>query len=107
VWWVCEGDTSWKLLETPQCPLGKQVAIALFVTDVVSDAILVLAPLCLLAGVKNRALVIRVTAVFLTTVLSTAFSLYHGYEIFTVGGTSEARAATFQVCVNLTCPCHF
>ncbi|KAI0030144.1 hypothetical protein K488DRAFT_88037 [Vararia minispora EC-137] len=96
VWWVCEGDTSWKSLENPQCPLGKQVAVAQLVTDVVSDAVLVLAPLYLLAGVKNRALVIRVMAVFFTTVLSTAFSLYHGYEILTVGGTSEARAATFQ-----------
>jgi hypothetical protein len=27
LFWVCEPNASWKLLKTPQCPLGEQVAV--------------------------------------------------------------------------------
>ncbi|KAI0026762.1 hypothetical protein K488DRAFT_26266, partial [Vararia minispora EC-137] len=97
VWWVCERETSWKSLVAPQCPLGKDVAIAQVVTEVIADAILIFAPLFLLSCVMNKALRIRLVAVFLTTAVSTVFSLYHAWAVFTVGGTIEARAASFQV----------
>lgn len=33
VWWVCEGDTSWKDLSIPECDLGRNVAIAQMISE--------------------------------------------------------------------------
>ncbi|KAG2138279.1 hypothetical protein BD769DRAFT_1435132 [Suillus cothurnatus] len=32
VWWTCELNPSWKKLPRPQCPLGRDVAVAQIVT---------------------------------------------------------------------------
>ncbi|KAI0030145.1 hypothetical protein K488DRAFT_88038 [Vararia minispora EC-137] len=85
IWWVCEMNPSWKSLVHAQCPLGRHVAIPQVAADVVGDAILVVSPLYLLSSVMNKALKIRVAAIFLTTTMSTAISLYHAYIVFTSG----------------------
>ncbi len=116
VWWVCEKEPGWKDAAPPQCKLGENVAIAqitgiyisnlLFtiisdisqLVDVISDAILIVAPIRLLWRIHlESSTKIRLMAVFGTTLITTAVSLYHAYAVFRIGGLSEALAATIQV----------
>ncbi|KDR73778.1 hypothetical protein GALMADRAFT_100630 [Galerina marginata CBS 339.88] len=102
IWWVCEGSPKWKQSLTPQCPLGTGVAVAQVITDVLSDAILVFAPLRLVWHTKlSKPQKIRVTAIFSTTLISTAVSLNHAFFVLRRGGLQEALAAVLQCCVSL------
>ncbi|KAF9545339.1 hypothetical protein CPC08DRAFT_392912 [Agrocybe pediades] len=102
VWWVCEGNPAWKKESNPQCPLGLDVAIAQVITDVLSDAILVFAPIRLVWRIRlTGAQKIRVIAIFSTTLVSTAISLNHAYFVLKWGGLQEALAAVMQCCVSL------
>ncbi|THH14919.1 hypothetical protein EW146_g5485 [Bondarzewia mesenterica] len=102
VWWVCEAEPSWKGQPIPQCALGRNVAIAQVITDVTTDAILIFAPINLIWSVRlNKVLKIRLVAVFATTSITTAVSLYHAYAVFRVGGLTEGVAATVQASVSL------
>ncbi|TFK55489.1 hypothetical protein OE88DRAFT_1641386 [Heliocybe sulcata] len=102
VFWTCENQPGWKDAPDPQCNLGKNVAIAQVITDVVTDAILVSAPLKLVWRVKlTRPRKIRIMAVFSSTAVATAVSLYHAYAILRFGGFQEARAAVIQDGVTL------
>ncbi|KAJ7018954.1 hypothetical protein C8F04DRAFT_1324694 [Mycena alexandri] len=98
VWWVCERQPGWKAMATPQCALGLDVAIAQLITDVLSDLILIAAPMHLLWRVQlQRGLKLRLRAVFATTSIGTAVSLYHAYCVLRFGGIPEFLAATIQV----------
>ncbi|TFK55517.1 hypothetical protein OE88DRAFT_628840 [Heliocybe sulcata] len=98
VFWTCENEPGWKDTPAPQCDLGRNVAIAQVITDVMTDAILVAAPLRLVWKVKlSPAQKIRIMAVFSSTTIATAVSLYHAYAILRFGGFEEARAAVIQV----------
>ncbi|KAG7441922.1 uncharacterized protein BT62DRAFT_1079673 [Guyanagaster necrorhizus] len=102
VWWVCEKEPGWKNATIPQCMLGENVAIAQITVDVISDAILIVAPIRLLWRVHlESSTKIRLMAVFGTTLITTAVSLYHAYVVFRIGGLPEARAATIQTSVSL------
>ncbi|KAJ7616094.1 hypothetical protein FB45DRAFT_1064235 [Roridomyces roridus] len=100
--WVCVPQPGWKESPLAQCNLGRQVAITLIVTDVIGDTILIAAPLHLLWGVRlQRSLKLRLIAVFASTAVMTAVSLYHDYTIYLFGGLPEAFAANLQVAVGL------
>ncbi|EPQ59062.1 hypothetical protein GLOTRDRAFT_33368, partial [Gloeophyllum trabeum ATCC 11539] len=102
VFWVCENQPGWKDTPQPQCDLGRNVAIAQVITDVATDAVLIGAPLKLIWKVKlTRTQKIRIFAVFSTTTIATAVSLYHSYAILRYGGFEEARAAVIQDGVSL------
>ncbi|KAF7340300.1 hypothetical protein MVEN_01949100 [Mycena venus] len=102
VWWVCERQPGWKNQAAPQCALGRDVAIAQLITDVLSDTILIAAPISLLWRVKlQRGLKFRTRAVFATTSIGTAVSLYHAYCVFRFGGIPEFLAATLQLSISL------
>ncbi|KAJ7040558.1 hypothetical protein C8F04DRAFT_1032308 [Mycena alexandri] len=102
VWWVCERQPGWKAVATPQCALGLDVAIAQVISDVLSDVILIAAPMRLLWGVQlQRGLKLRLRAVFATTSIATAVSLYHAYCVLRIGGITEFLAATIQLSVSL------
>ncbi|EPQ58990.1 hypothetical protein GLOTRDRAFT_20246, partial [Gloeophyllum trabeum ATCC 11539] len=102
VFWVCERQPGWKDTPAPQCNLGRNVAIAQVITDVVTDAILVAVPLKLVWRVKlTRPQKIRIIAIFSSTSIATAVSLYHSYAILRFGGFQEARAAVIQDGVSL------
>jgi len=71
--------------------------LAFFIADIVGDALLILLPFWLVYRTKlNRAQKIRIIAIFSTTILITAFALYHAAWVFK-GGFEEAFAATLQV----------
>ncbi|KDR74311.1 hypothetical protein GALMADRAFT_211910 [Galerina marginata CBS 339.88] len=102
IWWVCEDNAVWKTSFNPQCPLGLNVAIAQVITDVVSDAILILAPVRLVWKTKlSAAQKVRVMAIFSTTLITTAVSLNHAYFVLKWGGLQEALAAILQCNVCL------
>ncbi|KAF8905800.1 hypothetical protein CPB84DRAFT_1771225 [Gymnopilus junonius] len=105
VFWICENNPinpTWKTDFAPQCPLGLKVAIAQVITDVISDAILILAPVMLVWKTKlSSAQKIRIMAVFSTTLMTTAVSLNHAYFVLKWGGLREALAAVLQCNVSL------
>ncbi|KAJ7885755.1 hypothetical protein B0H14DRAFT_2338562, partial [Mycena olivaceomarginata] len=102
VWWVCERQPGWKEKSAPQCALGTDVAIAQLITDALSDLILIATPMRLLWRVRlQRGLKFRLRAVFATTSIGTAVSLYHAYCVLRFGGVPEFLAATLQLSVSL------
>jgi hypothetical protein len=102
VWWVCEAETSWKNIPATQCNLGERVAIAQVITDVLSDLVLVIAPIGLVWKIRlTKFQKFRIAAIFSTTVITTAVSLYHAHAVLKKGGLPEALAATVQDSVSL------
>uniref|UniRef100_A0A8H8CE80 Rhodopsin domain-containing protein n=1 Tax=Psilocybe cubensis TaxID=181762 RepID=A0A8H8CE80_PSICU len=103
IWWVCEANPNqWKSQIHPQCPLGTQVAVAQVITDVLSDAILILAPIQLVWRINlDYQQKIRVVAIFSTTLATTAISLNHAYFVLKWGGLPELLAAVLQISVSL------
>ncbi|KAJ7651147.1 hypothetical protein FB45DRAFT_820627 [Roridomyces roridus] len=100
--WVCEAEPGWKQSKGGQCALGESVAITQVITDVISDAILIVAPLKLIYRVRlERSLKLRLMAVFATTAITTAVSIYHAYIVFRFGGFKEVMAATIQIAISL------
>ncbi|KZT28367.1 hypothetical protein NEOLEDRAFT_1109272 [Neolentinus lepideus HHB14362 ss-1] len=99
---VCESKPAWKQSPQPMCNLGHTLAIAYIITDVISDTILVVAPIKLVWRLKlSRPQKIRLISVFLATFMSTAVSLYHAYTVLRLGGFVDGRAAVIQDCVSL------
>ncbi|THH11698.1 hypothetical protein EW146_g7949 [Bondarzewia mesenterica] len=102
VLWICEGDPSWKSQPVPQCPLGKDVAIAQVITDVITDFILILAPVRLIwTTLLDKILKTRLAAVFGSTIITTAISMYHAWAVIVMGGLTESRAAILQASISL------
>jgi len=74
------------------------VLTTLLAADVISDAILIFAPLQLVwRTTLSRAQKIRITAIFSTTFITTAVSMNHVYFVLEKGGLEEALAAVIQV----------
>ncbi|KAF5324951.1 hypothetical protein D9611_004136 [Ephemerocybe angulata] len=101
---TCERNTDWKLLgPIPQCTLGFDVAIAQFVTAILSDVILIGAPLWMVykSSGFNRAQKIRLSALFSTTFITTVVSMVHAGLILKVGGVPEGIGAILEASVSL------
>ncbi|KIK42300.1 hypothetical protein CY34DRAFT_153491 [Suillus luteus UH-Slu-Lm8-n1] len=102
VWWICENQPGWKTQPLPQCDLGRGVAIAQIITDVLGDSILIFAPFCLIYRVRlSRGQKIRVLSVFSASAITTIVSLVHAYYIFTGGGLKEVMSALFEASLSL------
>ncbi|KAG2030151.1 hypothetical protein BDR03DRAFT_1017453 [Suillus americanus] len=102
VWWTCESNPSWKKLPRPQCPLGRNVAIAQIVTDVLGDTVLILAPfLIIYKATLTTAHRVRVICLFSTSAITTVVSLTHAYYVLTVGELKEAVSAMFEASISL------
>lgn len=102
VWWTCELHPRWKSEPRPQCPLGRNVAIAQIVTDVLGDMVLILAPFILIyKATLTRAQKVRVICLFSTSAITTIVSLAHAYYVLTVGELKEAVAAIFEASISL------
>ncbi|PCH34899.1 hypothetical protein WOLCODRAFT_139640 [Wolfiporia cocos MD-104 SS10] len=102
VWWICESEPGWKYAALVQCDLGRNTAIAQVITDVISDAILIIAPVRMVWGVRlSRAQKIRLIAIFSTTMITTAVGLDHAYWILKNGGLVEVLAAVIETSISL------
>ncbi|KAJ7017550.1 hypothetical protein C8F04DRAFT_1155496 [Mycena alexandri] len=102
VLWTCQVEPGWKDIPAPHCDLGLKIAIAQLISDVLSDVILIAAPMHLVWRVQlQRGLKLRLRAVFAATSTSTAVSLYHAYCVLRFPGLPEFLAATIQLSVTL------
>ncbi|KAG2747311.1 hypothetical protein P692DRAFT_201867081 [Suillus brevipes Sb2] len=102
VWWTCESEPGWKTQPRPQCNLGRNVAIAQIITDVIGDSILILAPFRLIYKVRlTKAQKIRILTIFSTSAITTVVSLAHAYYVLSDGGLKEAVAAMVESSVSL------
>ncbi|KAG1839540.1 hypothetical protein DFJ58DRAFT_667695, partial [Suillus subalutaceus] len=102
VWWVCETESGWKTQPHPQCDLGRGVAIAQMITDVLGDFVLIFAPFCLIYRVRlSTGQKVRVLSVFSASAITTVVSLVHAYYIFSGGGLQEVMAAIVEASMSL------
>ncbi|THH14223.1 hypothetical protein EW146_g6084 [Bondarzewia mesenterica] len=100
--WVCEPKSSWKNLPSPQCQLNKEVAICQLVSDVFSDLLLIILPLRLIHGIKDRGLRRRLIIIFSTSIVTTIVSLVHAAYIIADGGIKVIISALVEDCMSLT-----
>lgn len=103
LFWVCETmHNGWKNKVSPQCPLPKQVAICQLVSDVLADLALILLPLRLIRGIKEKRLRWRLIFIFSTAIVTTVVSLVHAAYIITRGGIPVIISALVEDCMSLT-----
>ncbi|KAJ7908448.1 hypothetical protein B0H13DRAFT_1617460 [Mycena leptocephala] len=97
LFWVCEGPfNSWKNAPNPGCHLPLQVAVFQLITDVISDSILLFAPLPLFRDLNNKALRRKLTLIFSTCVVTTIVSLVHAFLILRSGHIKVLIAALVE-----------
>ncbi|KAJ7156897.1 hypothetical protein C8R43DRAFT_883603, partial [Mycena crocata] len=102
LFWVCEQHhIRWKDAPTPQCPLSREVVIFQLISDVVSDTVLVAAPLQLLWHLEDQSLRRRLCIIFSTCIITTIVSLVHAAMILTGRGPKILIAAVVEDCVSL------
>ncbi|KAF5380612.1 hypothetical protein D9615_004632 [Tricholomella constricta] len=101
LFWVCEPEPSWKNENNPQCVLTRQVVVLQLVTDILADAILIIAPLRLLRNLNDKKLRRRLTVIFSTCLITTIVSLVHAAFIFVHAGPEEVMAAIVEDNVSL------
>ncbi|TFK25752.1 hypothetical protein FA15DRAFT_703370 [Coprinopsis marcescibilis] len=113
--WVCQANRSWQQEpnhEEPQsivqCPQGLSVGVTLLVATILSDVILVFAPLYIVFKSRHLRPIdrVRLYAMFSTTLLATALSLAHAQLVISGKGRLELligiiQAATAQTVVNI------
>ncbi|KAI5996852.1 hypothetical protein F5J12DRAFT_346667 [Pisolithus orientalis] len=102
IFWTCETAAGWKMQPLPRCDMGKNVAIAQIIADVLGDTILILAPLRLIYRVRlTKAQKIRLMSAFSTSAVTTVVSLVHAYYMLTDGGLKQTMAGIVEVSVSL------
>lgn len=101
--WTCEEKSStWKGLMPPQCPLGLDIATAQIVCDVLSDAILIAAPIRLIYHVRlSKAQKVRVMTVFSASAATTAVSICHAYYLIRPHGIDDILVGIIEMSVSL------
>ncbi|TFK47226.1 hypothetical protein OE88DRAFT_1608002, partial [Heliocybe sulcata] len=100
--WVCEPEPGWKDARSPQCRLNKEVAICQVASDVISDLLLIMLPIRLIRGIRDRALQRRLILIFSTSIVTTIVSLAHAYYIITEGEIPVVISALVEDCMSLT-----
>ncbi|CAK5267497.1 unnamed protein product [Mycena citricolor] len=99
--WTCEPEPSWKKAPNPQCKLPLQVALCQLITDVIADAILLVAPIPLFRCLSDRPLRRKLTIIFSTCVVTTIVSLVHAAFILRNGGVKVVISALVEDCMSL------
>lgn len=102
LFWTCEHLHGWKNKASPQCPLPKQVAIFQLISDILADLALILLPIRLLRGIKDRRLRWRLIFIFSTSIVTTIVSLVHAAYIISRGGIPVIISALVEDCMSLT-----
>ncbi|KAJ7922282.1 hypothetical protein B0H13DRAFT_1509828, partial [Mycena leptocephala] len=101
MFWICESNPSWKNSESVQCELPLQVGICQIITDVISDSILLLAPLPLFRNLIDKSLGYKLTLLFSSCVVTTIVSLVHAVFILTHYDTMIFISAIVEDCLSL------
>ncbi|KAI5996853.1 hypothetical protein F5J12DRAFT_746234 [Pisolithus orientalis] len=102
IFWTCEAESGWKSQPRPQCDLGRNVAIAQIITDVLGDTILILAPFHLIYKVRlTKPQKLRLLSIFSASGATTVVSLTHAYYLLSNGGLKEVLAAIVELSISL------
>ncbi|KAJ7795417.1 hypothetical protein B0H14DRAFT_2532344 [Mycena olivaceomarginata] len=101
LFWVCESKLAWKHLPNPQCDLPRQVAIFQFVTDVLSDAVLIFAPWPLFRSLADKSLGRKLAIIFSTCVVTTIASLTHASFILKDDDLRIPFSGVIEGCLSL------
>lgn len=103
VFWVCEPTRHiWEQRASPQCSLGKEVAICQVVSDVIADLLLIILPIRLIRGITDKGLQRRLVFIFSTAIITTIVSLVHAAFIINEGTTTVLVSALVEDCMSLT-----
>ncbi|KIK65866.1 hypothetical protein GYMLUDRAFT_38358 [Collybiopsis luxurians FD-317 M1] len=107
VFWVCEPQNRynhWKDHPTPQCVLGRSVAITQVTTDVFADIILVAVPLFLLRYLKSedaKSQKLRLGVTFVVGGLTTFVSIVHAVYLL-AGDNISLLVSNVELSVSVT-----
>ncbi|KZO92781.1 hypothetical protein CALVIDRAFT_567081 [Calocera viscosa TUFC12733] len=104
VFWRCLTDPEEWMEDVwnTQCPLGRDVAIAQLITDILSDLTLISIPVYLLQRTRiAEGPRMRLMAVFAASIFTTLTSLVHASFILRDDPTSEALLAFIEMSVSL------
>ena len=120
IFWICEAEPGWKSEPRPQCDLGRDVAIAQIISeliawrpwdepsdtfppaDVLGDTILIIVPFQLVCRISlNRAQKVRILSIFSASAVTTIVCVAHSYYVLTIGGLREAVAGLVEVWLPL------
>jgi len=101
LFWVCEPNPAWKQLPTPQCPLDKQIVVCQLVSDVISDCILIAAPIKLFRDILDKGLRRRLMLIFSAAIMTTIVASVHAVYILTHQKIQNLIAATIEISVSL------
>ncbi|KAL1744485.1 hypothetical protein HDZ31DRAFT_64075 [Schizophyllum fasciatum] len=97
----CEMDPSWKET-TGLCQLGRKIAAAQLVTDIVADVSLSVGPVMMLWQARlPQGQRIRLITVFASCILTSLVSLAHAYCIWVNKGLDEFFSAMFETSVSM------
>jgi hypothetical protein len=102
LFWTCEHIHGWKNKASPQCPLPKQVAIFQLISDILADLALIILPIRLIRGIKDKRLRWRLIFIFSTSIVTTIVSLVHAAYIISRGGIPVVISALVEDCMSLT-----
>jgi len=101
LYWVCAPDPAWRKFSIPQCPLDTQVVVCQLVSDVVSDCILIVAPLKLFRDILDKVLRHRLMLIFSASIMITIASSVHVVYILRRKLIDNLIAANVEACVSL------
>ncbi|KAF9647392.1 hypothetical protein BDM02DRAFT_3117085 [Thelephora ganbajun] len=102
MFWVCElTNTGWKKVPGSICIVPQVVPISLVVSTVVSDSILIIAPLMISRGVHVRALRFRLFFIFSMSIATTLASLAHAVLVVVRPGVWEAIFGGVEAAVSV------
>jgi len=106
LFWVCVPDATWRKLPIPQCPLDTQIVACQLISDVVSDCILIIAPVKLFQNILDKGLRRRLILIFSAAIMTTIVSTVHAAFILSGKGIQNLIAATIEISVSLVV-CNF
>jgi len=101
---ICTRQPGWEELRPmPACDLGKSVALTGLITQVLSDFVLIFAPIRLILNARmTRSRKTSLALVFLSNVALTVVGFYRSYELYFIGwNPSQTIAATVENAVDL------
>ncbi|KIL59947.1 hypothetical protein M378DRAFT_962597 [Amanita muscaria Koide BX008] len=94
--WICEHESQWKTMQTPQCHLTLPIGVAQLTTDILADGTLLLAPMLIFRTLGDRRLSRRLMAIFSTCVITTIVSLVHAAFLLSSAGLSVVIAGAVE-----------
>ncbi|KXN88004.1 hypothetical protein AN958_07816 [Leucoagaricus sp. SymC.cos] len=101
VLWECETKEAWKLEAIPRCNISAAVPICQVLTDLGSDATLMIVPFRLFMVIREKRLRYRLVTIFGTSIITTIASIPHTIWAFQLKNIPDLIAAIVEYSVSL------